>query len=73
MAKSGNQKLKLLYLMQYLLSNSDEANPLTVVNNLNTFIFGLIRAVGLFLLGRGICRWAYPCNLMNLPSGLTAF
>lgn len=30
MAKSGNQKLKLLYLMQYLLSNSDEANPLTV-------------------------------------------
>lgn len=29
MAKSSNQKLKLLYLMQYLLSYSDEAHPLT--------------------------------------------
>ena len=28
--------------------------PLTVVNNLSTFIFGLIRAVGLILLGWGI-------------------
>lgn len=29
-------------------------DPLTVVNNLSTFIFGLIRAVGLILLGWGI-------------------
>ena len=28
-------------------------DPLTVVNNLSTFIFGLIRAVGLILLGWG--------------------
>ena len=31
-------------------------NPLTVVNNLSTFIFGLIRAVGLILLGWGIVQ-----------------
>lgn len=30
MAKSANQKLKLLYLMQYLLRESDEAHPVTV-------------------------------------------
>ena len=31
-------------------------NPLTVVSNLSTFIFGLIRAVGLILLGWGIVQ-----------------
>ena len=31
-------------------------DPLTVVNNLSTFIFGLIRAVGLILLGWGIVQ-----------------
>lgn len=30
------------------------SDPLTVVNNLSDFIFGLIRAVGLILLGWGI-------------------
>lgn len=30
MAKSANQKLKLLYLMRYLLQKSDEAHPVTV-------------------------------------------
>ena len=29
-------------------------DPLTVINNLSEFIFGLIRAVGLILLGWGI-------------------
>ena len=32
------------------------SDPLTVVNNLSTFIFGLIRAVGLILLGWGIVQ-----------------
>ncbi len=36
-----------------LAANSD---PLTVVSNLSTFIFGLIRAVGLILLGWGIVQ-----------------
>ena len=31
-------------------------DPLTVVNNLSTFIFGLISAVGLILLGWGIVQ-----------------
>ncbi len=30
MAKSPNQKLKLLYLMQFLLQNSDEAHPVSM-------------------------------------------
>ncbi len=32
------------------------SDPLTVVNNLSTFIFGLIRAVGIILLGWGIVQ-----------------
>ena len=31
-------------------------DPLTVINNLNGFIFGFIRAVGLILLGFGIVQ-----------------
>ena len=31
-------------------------DPLTVVNNLSTFIFGLIRAIGLIILGFGIVQ-----------------
>ena len=31
-------------------------DPITVINNLSTFIFGLIRAVGLILLGFGIVQ-----------------
>ena len=31
-------------------------DPLTVINNLSTFIFGLIRAIGLILLGFGIVQ-----------------
>ena len=33
-----------------------EGDPLTVVDNLSTFIFGLIRAIGLILLGWGIVQ-----------------
>ena len=31
-------------------------DPLVVINNLSTFIFGLIRAIGLILLGFGIVQ-----------------
>lgn len=31
-------------------------NPITVVNNLSDFIFGLIRAIGLILLGFGVVQ-----------------
>lgn len=30
MPKSANQKLKLLYLMQYLLQKSNESHPVTI-------------------------------------------
>ena len=33
-----------------------ETDPLQVVNNLSDFIFGLIRAIGLILLGFGIVQ-----------------
>ena len=32
------------------------SDPLTVVNNLSDFIFGLIRAIGMILLGFGIVQ-----------------
>ena len=35
---------------------AEGGDPLTVINNLSTFIFGLIRAVGLILLGWGIVQ-----------------
>lgn len=33
-----------------------DGDPITVVNNLSSFIFGLIRAVGMILLGWGIVQ-----------------
>lgn len=33
-----------------------ESDPLTVINNLSDFIFGVIRAIGLILLGFGILQ-----------------
>ena len=41
-------------LMSTMASAADD--PLAVVNNLSDFIFGLIRAVGLILLGWGIVQ-----------------
>lgn len=35
---------------------AEEGDPLTVINNLSDFIFGLIRAIGLILLGFGIVQ-----------------
>ena len=35
---------------------ASEGDPITVVNNLSDFIFGLIRAVGIILLGWGIVQ-----------------
>jgi hypothetical protein len=35
---------------------ADGDDPLTVVNNLSTFIFSIIRAIGLILLGFGIVQ-----------------
>ncbi len=39
-----------------LAAPADSGDPISVVNNLSEFIFGLIRAVGLILLGWGIVQ-----------------
>ena len=39
-----------------LAAGTTGSDPLTVVSNLSTFIFGLIRAVGLILLGWGVVQ-----------------
>ena len=41
------------YLAMPVLADGD---PLTVINNLSEFIFGLIRAIGMILLGFGIVQ-----------------
>ena len=47
-------------------------DPLAVVNSLSDFIFSLIRAVGLILLGYGILQVACPSSPMTPPSVPTA-
>ena len=39
-----------------LMASATGGDPLAVVGNLSTFIFGLIRAVGIILLGWGIVQ-----------------
>lgn len=60
--KDGQKKLFLLYAVMVLnvcvgtLYAYAAGDPLSVVNNLSTFIFSLIRAIGLILLGFGIVQ-----------------
>jgi len=47
----------LMLALAFLPLSAYAANdPLTVINNLSDFIFGLIRAIGLILLGFGIVQ-----------------
>ena len=48
-------------------------DPIAVVNNLSDFIFGLIRAVGLILLGWVSCRWDFRSSPTIPASAATAF
>ena len=48
-------------------------DPLAVIDNLNTFIFSIIRAVGLILLGCALCRWASRCKTMTRASAARGF
>ena len=57
-------KLKLLFkvfsVLTLILNFSTPVyaagDPITVINNLSTFMFGLIRAIGIILLGWGIVQ-----------------
>ena len=44
--------LNILQASQVLAAN----DPLSVINNLSTFMFGIIRAIGMIMLGRGIVQ-----------------
>lgn len=63
-ARTKARKAFAIYLALVLLVTilaapafaADGDDPLTVVNNLSSFIFGLIRAIGLILLGFGIVQ-----------------
>ncbi|WP_242824997.1 glutamyl-tRNA amidotransferase [Dehalobacter sp. DCA] len=46
----------VLIIALFPLSVYATNDPLTVVNNLSDFIFGLIRAIGMILLGFGIVQ-----------------
>ena len=46
----------LVCVMVFALPAFADGDPLTVINNLSAFIFSLIRAVGLILLGWGIVQ-----------------
>lgn len=64
--EKGNSKFKRIGAVIYVSTviamtiGADVAfaagDPLTVINNLSTFIFSLIRAIGLILLGFGIVQ-----------------
>lgn len=57
-----NRKLFFIYVVCVLVMSAGTitvyaaSDPLTVVNNLSEFIFGLIRAIGMILLGFGIVQ-----------------
>lgn len=46
----------VLAILLFPLAAYAAGDPLTVVNNLSDFIFGLIRAIGMILLGFGIVQ-----------------
>ena len=48
--------LAITLLLSFSMTALAADDPLTVVNNLSDFIFGLIRAIGLILLGFGIVQ-----------------
>ncbi|WP_438861824.1 glutamyl-tRNA amidotransferase [Paenibacillus alginolyticus] len=60
--KRNLKKLFALYTVLVLMGTVfvstiyAEGDPMTTVNNLSTFIFGLIRAIGMIILGFGIVQ-----------------
>ena len=55
-------KIFFVYALNIFLMNlkviqgAADGDPLTVVNNLSTFVFSLIRAIGMIILGFGIVQ-----------------
>lgn len=48
--------LTVVFCFSFAMTAYAAGDPLAVINNLSTFIFGLIRAVGMIILGMGIVQ-----------------
>ena len=48
-------------------------DPLTIVGNLSDFVFSIIKALGVIILGWGIVRWVCPSSLMTPARERRAF
>ena len=48
--------LTAVFCFSFTMTAYAAGDPLAVINNLSTFIFGLIRAVGMIILGMGIVQ-----------------
>lgn len=48
--------LTVVFCFCFTMTAYAAGDPLAVINNLSTFIFGLIRAVGIIILGMGIVQ-----------------
>lgn len=48
--------LTVVFCFCFTITAYAAGDPLAVINNLSTFIFGLIRAVGMIILGMGIVQ-----------------
>lgn len=46
----------VVFCFSFTMTAYAAGDPLAVINNLSTFIFGLIRAVGMIILGMGIVQ-----------------
>lgn len=46
----------IVFCFSFTITAYAAGDPLAVINNLSTFIFGLIRAVGMIILGMGIVQ-----------------
>ena len=59
--KKLETKLRLIWISLVVIGNTIPVyaadDPLSVVNNLSNFIFGLIRAIGMIILGFGIVQF----------------
>lgn len=62
---------KILFIIGYVLALNIASqmqvfaadDPLAVINNLSNFIFGLIRAVGMIILGFGVVQVRYVIKI----------
>lgn len=64
--KNKKMRIAMLFMMVAVMFSTTafaaSSDPLTVINNLSDFIFSVIRAVGLILLGFGVVQIGLSLN-----------